>query len=55
MHLIPHATNAKAVLLTEADVAVYIGIVVVQTAAPSVERIDLCTTPPVTVGATVAV
>jgi hypothetical protein len=51
---IPYATHAKAVLLIVV-VAVYIGIVVVQFAVPSVVRIVLCTTPPVTVVANVVV
>lgn len=52
--LIPYAANAKAVPLTVV-VAVDIGIAVVQYAAPSVVRIDLCTTPPGTVVANVVV
>ena len=54
LFLIPNATHAKAVLLIVV-VAVYIGIVVVQFAVPSVVRIVLCTTPPVTVVANVVV
>jgi hypothetical protein len=54
MHLIPYATHAKAVRLNVVE-AEYTGIEVVQTAAPSDVRIDLCTTPPVTEVANVAV
>ncbi len=50
MHLIPYATHAKAVVQIVVE-ATNIGIDVVQSAEPSVARIDLCTTPPVTDGA----
>ena len=50
MNLIPYATNAKAVSLI-VEAAVYIGIVVAQSADPSEGRIALCTTPPETAGA----
>ncbi len=54
MHLIPYATHAKAVRLIAAA-AEHIGTAVVQSAAPSVVRIVLCTTPPETEVANVVV
>ncbi len=45
MHLIPNATNTKAVALLDVG-AGDTGIVVVQPSVPSGVRIGLCTTPP---------